>query len=62
MRTLVLPLAIAFQLAACATDDDGLDAAETGEAIGVVEPLAPDRVREPSEEEIFGAYRAKHRV
>jgi sulfoacetaldehyde dehydrogenase len=28
----------------------------------VVEPLAPDRVREPSEEEIFGAYRAKHRV
>lgn len=44
MRTLVLPLAIAFQLAACATDDDGLDAAETGEAIGVVEPLAPDRV------------------
>ena len=28
----------------------------------VVEPLAPDRVHEPSEEEIFGAYRAKHRV
>ena len=28
----------------------------------VVAPLAPDRVREPSEEEIFGAYRAKHGV
>jgi sulfoacetaldehyde dehydrogenase len=28
----------------------------------VVEPLAPDRVHEPSEEEIFGAYRAKRRV
>ena len=28
----------------------------------VVEPLAPDLVHEPSEEEIFGAYRAKHRV
>jgi sulfoacetaldehyde dehydrogenase len=28
----------------------------------VVAPLAPDLVHEPSEEEIFGAYRAKHRV
>jgi sulfoacetaldehyde dehydrogenase len=26
----------------------------------VVEPLSPDRVHEPTEEELFGAYRAKH--
>jgi sulfoacetaldehyde dehydrogenase len=26
----------------------------------VVRPLAPDKVREPSDEEVFGAYRAKH--